>query len=397
MLVNVIPIFFGLAEISIFGYFFYVTTYNLILSVAGHKKLADPIKASGARRKYLIIIPAFKEDLVIEQTVNASLNLNYPKSHFKVLVIADSFEEDTLSRLQALPITVVPYSTQNPTKVKAIRYALGTIQESYDSMVILDADNHIDPDFLSIADELFEKGYSNVQGRRMTKNPDSDMAYLDGLSEAINTHINRKGCFNLGLSASIAGSGFVVDFQLGKAVFYSLESVGGFDKDFELQLNLKNFRAAYSDQLVVYDEKVETSKTFRNQRKRWVSSQYVFLRKNFYVGLSSLIHGKFLMFNTVILRNLQLPRLLNLGMFIVITIAVFFLSDHLLIQLFYWSLLLCFFIISILISIPQTYYNKRLFICFIKMPMIFLIMFILMFRLKGANKKFIHTPHGSNS
>lgn len=397
MLNYVIPVLIGFAEISVFWYFFYVTLYNLILSLAGHFKSPIINHAFGKKRNYLILIPAYKEDQVIEQTVVFALNLNYSKSHFKIAVIADSFAPQTLEKLKRLPVMLLPYSIQKPTKVKAIRFALESIQESFDAMVILDADNHIDPHFLSNADQLLDQSNRIVQGKRIIKNPESDMAYLDGLSEAINTHINRKGSFNLGLSSSIAGSGFVVDFGLAQSIFRKLDSVGGFDKDFELQAALINCRTAYSDHLIVYDEKVETNKTFKSQRRRWISSQYAFLWKNFIIGIKSLFKGDYIIFNTVILRNLQLPRLLNLGLFLVVLITGFYFYKYLLIDSLYWSILFILFVVTILISIPGNYYSKRLMTSLLRLPSIFWMMLLLMFGLRGANKSFIHTPHGSNT
>jgi cellulose synthase/poly-beta-1,6-N-acetylglucosamine synthase-like glycosyltransferase len=394
---NIIPILIGFTEISFFGYFFYVATYNFLLSIAGHIKSPDSNQDFSEQRRYLILIPAYKEDLVIEQTIVKALKLNYAKSHYNIVVIADSLKEHTLEKLKSLPITLFSISVQNPTKVKAIQFALDNIKESYDAMVILDADNHIDPEFLSMADGMFNQGHKVVQGRRMIKNPNSDLAYLDGLSEVINTHINRKGCYNLGLSASIAGSGFVVDYALGKSIFKRLNSVGGFDKEFELQANVNNYLTAYSDKLIVYDEKVESNKVFKNQRKRWISSQYVFLSNNFIFGLNSLNKGRFVIFNSIILRNFQLPRLLNLGLFTIILIMSIYFSNYLLINNIFWALLFVLFIFSIVISIPRSFYDKRLLLSLIKLPKIFFIMLLMMFRLKGANKSFIHTPHGSNS
>ncbi len=397
MLNHVIPVLLGFAEVSVFGYFFYVAFYNLILSLAGHFKSPASNQGLSQMRRYLILIPAYKEDKVIEQTVVAALNLRYPKSHFRIVVIADSFKDQTLDKIRQLPITLLPFSDPHPTKVKAIQFALANIQESFDAMVILDADNHIDPYFLSTAEGLLDQGHKIVQGKRMIKNPESDLAYLDGLSEAINTHINRRGCFNLGLSASIAGSGFVADFVLGESVFKKLNSVGGFDKDFELLAGLMHCRTAYSDHLIVYDEKVETNKTFKSQRRRWISSQYVFLMNHFIIGIKSLFKGDFIIFNTIILRNIQLPRLLNLGLFLAMLITVVYFSGQLLINSLYWSGLFVVFTFSILISIPGNFYGKRLLMSLLKLPKIFWMMLLLMFRLRGANKSFIHTPHGSTS
>jgi L-asparagine transporter-like permease len=49
--------------------------------------------------------------------------------------------------------------------------------------------------------------------------------------------------------------------------------------------------------------------------------------------------------------------------------------------------------IGIIIAIPKAYYNGEFWGALIKVPMIFVTMLLLLFKLKGANKKFIHTPH----
>jgi hypothetical protein len=46
------------------------------------------------------------------------------------------------------------------------------------------------------------------------------------------------------------------------------------------------------------------------------------------------------------------------------------------------------------LAIPAEYYSRNFLIALLKIPGLFLRMFLLMFRLKGVNKQFIHTPHG---
>jgi hypothetical protein len=45
-------------------------------------------------------------------------------------------------------------------------------------------------------------------------------------------------------------------------------------------------------------------------------------------------------------------------------------------------------------AIPGRLYNMHLLKSVFLVPVIFFKMMLLMFRLKGANKTFIHTPHG---
>jgi hypothetical protein len=45
-------------------------------------------------------------------------------------------------------------------------------------------------------------------------------------------------------------------------------------------------------------------------------------------------------------------------------------------------------------AIPLRYYNWQMLKSFMLLPKVFVKMFNLLFRLRGANKSFIHTPHG---
>lgn len=388
---------YKLVEISMFGYFFYVSTYNFILSVAGSfsikKKESENIKIN----KIGVLIPAFKEDNVIIHTASSALKQYYPREFFEVILIADSLQSETLTALKLLPIKIIEVSFSQSTKVKSLKAALNYSENDFDFLVILDADNLMDENFLVEANSSYNSGEKIVQGRRLAKNRDNAMAILDDLSEQINNHINRKGSCNLQGSASIAGSGFLIDQKVAFDIINSLNSVGGFDKDLELQSLSKNIKTSYNDSMIIYDEKVASSNNFKNQRKRWISSQYSSLKTYFIKGINELIFKfNICYFNSAILRNLQLPRIVNLGIFSCICILIFVIHPVLMIPFSYWILIYALFLFSLLISIPRSHFNKRTLISMLKLPGVFLTMFFLLFQLKGANKKFIHTPHTKN-
>ena len=80
----------------------------------------------------------------------------------------------------------------------------------------------------------------------------------------------------------------------------------------------------YYKEANVLDEKVHKSAVFENQRKRWISSQYHYLAKYFSKGVAELMAGNFTYFNSAVLRNIQLPRLINLGLLGLLTALLFF-------------------------------------------------------------------------
>ncbi len=386
-----------IVEISIFGYFFYISTYNFILSIAGCFQVRKKETENKKVNKIGILIPAYKEDNVILYTAEAATKQNFPSEFFEVIVIADSLRSDTLAKLKRLPVKIIEVSFAQSTKVKSLRSAFNYSQDIFDFLVILDADNLMRKNFLEEANKAYNAGEKIVQGRRIAKNQDSAMAVLDDLSEQINNHINRKGSNNLRWSSSIAGSGFFIDQKIGFKLFNLINSVGGFDKDLELALLGQKIKTKYYESMIVYDEKVGSSSTFKNQRKRWISSQYNCLKNYFGKGVYELLFKiNISYFNSAILRNVQLPRLLNLGIFSCVGILVLAFKSMLEIHFLYWLFLYWLFLCSFFISIPKYHYNRRTLFSILKIPEIFLTMLLLLFKLKGANRNYIHTPHTIN-
>ncbi|MCK5700735.1 MAG: glycosyltransferase, partial [Cyclobacteriaceae bacterium] len=140
--------FLKVIEISLFGYFFYVSIYNFILSIAGSFSKKYTKGNSKIIYKVGVFIPAYKEDSVIFQTAKAATLLDYPKKSYDVIVIADSLKTETLENLGKLPIKIIEVEFEQSTKVKALRLAINKFQEQFDFFVILDADNIIKNDFL---------------------------------------------------------------------------------------------------------------------------------------------------------------------------------------------------------------------------------------------------------
>src|ERR1035437_212927 len=83
------------------------TLYIFLFSFGGlfYKQL--PYPESAGNRKIAVFIPGYKEDEVIVEVAKAALKQNYPPESYDVIVIADSFQPETISKLRELPIKVI--------------------------------------------------------------------------------------------------------------------------------------------------------------------------------------------------------------------------------------------------------------------------------------------------
>lgn len=383
-------------ELLLFSYFSYVVAYAFTLSAAGCLLPSLRLRGHPVKASIVVFLPAYKEDTIIYSTAREALQQRYPAHKFKVVVIADSLKAQTLKDLNALPVKVIEVHFKKSTKVKALNRALAELpQQSYELGLILDADNLMEPYFLEKINAAYQQGHQAIQAQRVAKNKNTPFAYLDALSEAINNHIYRRGTYALGGSASLTGSGMAFHYPLLKQTLEGMHSVGGFDREMEVLLLGKGIKACYLANAKVYDEKVEKPEVFQNQRKRWIASQFKYLRKYFRKGVKAFFLGNFAYANSALLRNIQLPRLLNLGLLFFLCLGASFLPSFFWLPVSFWWLLLGINVLSIVLAIPKKMYTKGLFKAVLNLPKAFGIMLLLLFKLKGANNKFIHTPHNN--
>jgi cellulose synthase/poly-beta-1,6-N-acetylglucosamine synthase-like glycosyltransferase len=341
-----------------------------------------------------MLLPAYKEDGVILLTANNLLNLDYPAELFHVYVIADSFADATLKELRKLPLTILEVSFENSTKTKSLNEAFERIGENYDIALICDADNILANDFLKKVNSAFLSGIRAVQGRRVAKNTDTGFALLDGCSEAINNHIFRKGANALGLSSSVTGSGMAFGFSLLKRILSDMSAISGFDKPLQLKIVQSGIKIKYLEDALIFDEKVDNPDSFKQQRRRWLLSQFIYLNQYFLQGCRELMKGNLSYFNLAVANNLVPPRVLLIAAMPLLCIAAYFVQPPF---IFYTAvILMLMYILSLLLAIPAELMNKKLWNALLQLPKGIILMAANLFKLRKAKNVFIHTIHTKN-
>jgi len=364
--------------------------YLLFYSIASHFSSKKKVFEITTYKKIGILIPSYKEDFVIKESVEACLCQNYPKEKYDIIVIADQMKEETNEALRAMGAKVVKVLFENSTKAKALNYAMSVLGD-YEVALVLDSDNIIKPDFLQkINQEMVVNESKVVQAHRMAKNTNTNIAFLDAVSEEINNTIFRLGHVNIGVSSALIGSGMAFDYSLFKKTMANIDAVGGVDKELEFLLMKDGYFFAYLPDALVEDEKVQSMNKFSNQRKRWLSAQFCYLICFSKFFWPQLLKGN-IDFVDKYLQQLCIPRVLLIGLTILITIIVSLFSMA--IALKWWVILFCL-VIAISLAIPKSLWHRKMCKALVSLPFSFLTMFSLLFKLKGANKKFIHTEHG---
>jgi cellulose synthase/poly-beta-1,6-N-acetylglucosamine synthase-like glycosyltransferase len=367
--------------------------YLFVFSLAGFVKTQKSQfkQTEVAGKKILILIPAYREDNVILKSVESVMAQQYKHSLFHCAVIADSFKTETLQEIRLLGAEAYELpELKNRNKANAIQYYLDSCLAPFDACVILDADNMVESNFLSQANTFLQNGNKIIQARRVAKKESNSLSRLDSISEIINNHIFRKGQRALGFSASLIGSGMIIDMDIFKIIMKNMNVFSGFDKEMELRILKKQLTIEYAEDIIIYDEKVSDGHVFVNQRRRWTYAQLYFLRKNAGNAIVQLfVHGNFDYFNKV-LQFALLPRIISLGMSILILPAAFLLGQN----VFFLSLVIVSLIIfSFLMALKDSLRLSELLRLSGKIPFVFYGMLKAIFTSQKASKTFIHTPH----
>ena len=384
--------------LHIFDWFLYIllsinVAYLLVYSLASLRR-GKPLASVPARacKRFAVLIAAYREDAVILSTVHACLAQDYPDDKYDVTVISDHMRPETNAALSSLPIKLLQVDFEKSTNTKSLKAALEYLDKAaYDVALIIDADNIIAPSYLSEVNDAFAvPGVRVVQTHRVAKNLNTDMAYLDAVSEEINNSIFRSGHANLGMSAALIGSGMAFEYPLFYDAMMDNTSVGGFDRVLEMKLLYKGIHIHYLPDTIVRDEKIQKANSFYRQRRRWLSAQYYSFFQFANHLLPAIRSGKW-DFCDKLYQQISLSRVLLLGFVFIISLAHSLFASP---SACKWWGIFTLLLLALALAIPRKYWKWRLLKAVCWVPYSFLLMLLNLFRLKEANRRFIHTMHG---
>lgn len=297
--------------------------YLGIFAITSLFKKSVKIPKAKLQRRFIVLIPSYKQDAFIEHTVLSILSQSYPQRMFDVTVISDHQSEMTNMRLAQYPITLLTPDFAESTKAKSLQYAILNLPEFkiYDVVVILDADNIVDSEFLEKINNAYETAATKaVQLHCISRNRDTAAARMDAVFEEINNNIFRKGHINVGLSAALASSGTAFDYAWFKENVMKTKKSGE-DKELEALLLRQGIFIDYFDNIYVYGEKKRTTEKLNEQRGRWATQQFQnFIRNIKY--LPGAILNKQHDFADKIIQWMLIPRTTMVGIIMLMCIVL---------------------------------------------------------------------------
>ena len=225
--------------------------------------------------RYAVLISARNEQNVIGHLLDSINAQDYPKNLVTVFVVADNCTDNTAQ--VAREHGAVVYERFNHVKVGkgyALNELLGHIERDYgrvfDAFMVFDADNLLEPNYITEMNRTFSDGYEIITSYRNSKN------YADNwVSSGYALWFLREAAFLnhsrhlMKTSCAVSGTGFLFSRRIleqrGGWNFYLLTE----DIEFTIANVIAGERIGYCKDAVFYDEQPTTFRQSCRQRMRW--------------------------------------------------------------------------------------------------------------------------------
>ena len=250
--------------------------YQLVVSICSFVTLKEKPFIVNKNHKFLAIIPAHNEEAVVGNLIESLQKQNYPKNKYDIIVIADNCTDKTKEVAESYGVKIFERHEEDPakrTKGDALRLLLNTLlsdpKMDYDAFCVFDADNIVDPNFITAMNKHLCQGEEVVQGYRDIKNPtDSWIASGYAIFYWTMNRFYHLARYNAGLSPLINGTGFMVKFDAIRPTGWNTNTLTE-DIEFSLKRIIQGKKLGWATDAVVYDEQPVKFKPSWSQRSRW--------------------------------------------------------------------------------------------------------------------------------
>lgn len=259
-----------------------ISGYLLLLTGAALWGRRRPPPPGSGTRRFAVLIPAHNEEALIGRLLESLHRLDYPRSRFDVLVVADNCDDATAVVARAHGAQVYErFDRSARAKGFALRWLLERIREEgrvYDAFVVLDADSVVAENLLRCLDARLQAGRQVVQVYYSVLNAgDSPVAALRHAALAAIHYLRPLGRSVLGLSCGLKGNGMCFTAPVLERFAWQWYTLAE-DVEFHLALVREGIRVDFAPETRVLAEMPVTLQQARSQNARWERGRLQLLR-----------------------------------------------------------------------------------------------------------------------
>ena len=334
------------------------------------------------QNRFIILIPSHKSGKSVEMTVNSILGQTYPQRMFDVTVIADHEDEITMFHLAQQPVTLLTPNYAKSSRTKSLQLAINNLPQFkiYDVVIILDAGDVVEPEFLEQMNDAYESaGTKAIQAHKVSLNRDTVSARLSSIFEEINNSIFRRGHISVGLSAAMASSGMVFNFEWFKQQILAAK-INWADKELEALLLRHHIYVDYFDNIMVYSEKARQAEDFNRQHSNWIIKQWRAVLRNLHYLPKAIIQKHYDLIDKLF-QWMLLPRMVMMAIILMMCIIMPFIYFTLAVK---WWALFAIVLFVFAMATPNYLVDEKWDSTFFKIP--FVLMSSILHKFKWGRK-----------
>lgn len=261
------------------GYLYYIATEN-----------EPPPEISGEHPMVTIMVPAHNEGIVIGQTVESLLALDYPHDRYEIIVINDNSSDHSAELLAEIQrrnpernLIIINTDAVTGGKGKSNALNIGFTRSRGELIAIYDADNTPERPALKylVAEIIKDATLGAVIGKFRTRNRNASLLTrfinIETLSFQWMAQAGRWKLFKL---CTIPGTNFIMRRSI-------VESIGGWDvkaiaEDTEIsfRIYMMGYRIKFQPKSVTWEQEPQTVKVWFKQRTRWAKGNIYVIVKN---------------------------------------------------------------------------------------------------------------------
>lgn len=264
--------------------FFYLIVPLLPVYRRRRRREREEIPPDTGALRFAVLIAARNEAAVIGQLLDSLTAQDY-RGALTACVVADNCTDDTATVARARGAWVCErFDRRQVGKGYALDFLLRQLDEAmpdaFDAYLILDADNLLEPDYVTQIDRAMRRdGYAVVTGYRASKNfGDSWVSAGNALCFLRECQQLDRARAALGVSCTVSGTGFAVSRavieRLGGWPFHCLTE----DAEFSARMIAAGETIGYCADAVLYDEQPVRFSLSCRQRLRWIRGYFQVLR-----------------------------------------------------------------------------------------------------------------------
>ncbi|WP_413376802.1 glycosyltransferase family 2 protein [Paenibacillus taichungensis] len=259
----------------------YQFTFSLFGLIKKKKKKHYP-----ATKSFAVLVAAHNEEQVIGALMENLKQLDYPEDLYDVFVICDNCTDGTAQIVRQHGLNAcVRTNADLRGKGYAIEWMLKylwKLPRQYDGVVMFDADNLVDRNFLLEMNDDLCNGSRVIQGYIDTKNPeDSWITAAYGVSYWYINRLWQLSRHNLNMANFLGGTGMCFETNLLKEIGWGATSLVE-DLEFTMRSVQRNVYPVFNYDAKVFDEKPLTFKASARQRLRWMQGHFTVARRYFF-------------------------------------------------------------------------------------------------------------------